>query len=232
MYGRGEKSIAEQLKCDIETARKIKNDVYEGFPAIKQFEEDSLQMAREKGYVTTLWGRKRRLPDMKLPPYEAEYAQEDKKHIPVPPMLSNPYFHRIMSKWKYDDKKQIIEEALINDQIIIKNNGGKIADATRQVINARVQGSAADMTKKALIAINTSKELKELKGQVIVPVHDELILKAPLRYGRVVKDLFADLMSHAADDKLDIPIDCDVICSFEWYGDVIDFDKELIGLTD
>ena len=31
-------------------------------------------MAREKGYVTTLWGRKRRLPDMQLEPYEFDFS--------------------------------------------------------------------------------------------------------------------------------------------------------------
>ena len=74
MYGRGEKSIAEQLGCDIEEARAIKENVYKAFPGIKKFEEDSNRMVREKGYVTTLWGRQRRLPDYNLPKYEFYYC--------------------------------------------------------------------------------------------------------------------------------------------------------------
>ena len=62
LYGRGVPSIAEQLGTTTKKAQAIKDSVFKGFPAIPQFEDDSLDMAYEKGYVTTLWGRKRRLP--------------------------------------------------------------------------------------------------------------------------------------------------------------------------
>ena len=53
LYGRGEKSIAEQLNITVEEAKQIKESVFKGFPAIKKFEEKSLEMARNLGYVTT-----------------------------------------------------------------------------------------------------------------------------------------------------------------------------------
>ena len=70
LYGRGVPSIAEQLGTTTKKAQAIKDSVFKGFPAIPKFEEDSLDMAYEKGYVTTLWGRKRRLPDLQLSEYE------------------------------------------------------------------------------------------------------------------------------------------------------------------
>ena len=60
LYGRGTASIGEQLGCTTEKAQQIKDSVFRGFPAIKQFEQDSLNMAHEIGYVTTVCGRKRR----------------------------------------------------------------------------------------------------------------------------------------------------------------------------
>ena len=70
LYGRGTASVAEQLNCSVEEAENIKQSVFKAFPAIKQFEEDSLAMAKELGYVTTVCGRKRRLPDLQLPEFE------------------------------------------------------------------------------------------------------------------------------------------------------------------
>ena len=66
-------SIAEQLGTTTKKAQAIKDSVFKGFPAIPKFEEDSLDMAYEKGYVTTLWGRKRRLPVLQLPEYEFKW---------------------------------------------------------------------------------------------------------------------------------------------------------------
>lgn len=99
--------------------------------------------------------------------------------------------------------------------------------------NLILHNSAADMTKKALIAIENDAILNKLRGYAIIPVHDEIILHAPLRYARVVSDRFAHVMSHAADDVLKIPISCDVV-TFEkgWNSEPMELDIELAGLSD
>jgi DNA polymerase I-like protein with 3'-5' exonuclease and polymerase domains len=66
LYGRGINSVAEQLHTTKQKAQQIQDKVFKGFPAIKKFEEDTLEMAQEYGFVTTYWGRKRRLPEMQL----------------------------------------------------------------------------------------------------------------------------------------------------------------------
>lgn len=241
MYGRGEKSIAEQLGCTVEEAKVIKDDVYEGFPAIRQFEEESLKMAREKGYVTTLWGRKRRLPEIQLPNFEFFYKPADvgptefgkifQPENRIPDIEADGYKYQMLNATHYRAKEKLIQK--LNEQgVYVQNNEGKIADATRQVINSRVQGSASDMSKKAMIAVNTDDALKAIKGQVIIPVHDELILQAPLRNARVAKQLFAFDMEHAAEDRLTVPIKCDVTVAERWYGAELDLNKELEGLSD
>ena len=92
--------------------------------------------------------------------------------------------------------------------------------------------SAADMTKIAAIKTNNDEILRNLDGRVIIPVHDELILQSPLRNARVVKDRFAHIMETAVDDKLKVDIKCDVTVSTNWYGEELDLDKELEGLSD
>jgi len=230
MYGRGERSIAEQLGCDVDEAKKIKEDVYTGFPAIKDFEDASLKMAHEKGYVTTLWGRKRRLPEINLPQYE--FYKGDVKITNQNDAITLSNLSSIMNSAKTFYARNAAIKQIESMGYSVIDNGGKIANATRQVINSRVQGSAADMSKKAMVAVNTDDRLRSLGGKVIIPVHDELILQAPLRYSREVATRFANDMSHAADDKLTIPISCDVEISYEWYGQSLDLDEELAGLKD
>lgn len=234
LYGRQEASIAEQLGCSVEEARAIKESVFKGFPAIPKFEQDSINMAKTKGYVTTLWGRKRRLPDLQLPEYSFKWEdgytpnvdlldfETEVKVTPVPRDKINSYTNKLRRARKRDEKNAIIQEAKEKDHIVITQNSMKIADATRQCVNSRIQGSAADMSKKAMIAVGNNQRLKELGFHILIPVHDELIGECPIENARECEHLFAELMSTCATDKLQIPISCDVDCFFNWYGEKIE----------
>ena len=237
MYGRGVPSIAEQLGTTTKKAQAIKDSVFKGFPAIPKFEEDSLDMAYEKGYVTTLWGRKRRLPDLQLPEYEfkwtdgappdddlLDFAEDENDGMvgvsEVPEEIQNKYIRRLRQAY-FGQKRKIFEEAN-KEGIWIIDNGGKIADAQRQCVNARIQGSAADMSKLAMILVGNDERLKELGFRLLIPVHDELIAECPEENVKECSERFAMLMSKAAESGLSIPIKCDVEITREWYGDSID----------
>lgn len=142
MYGRGEKSIAEQLGCSVEEARDIKDNVYTAFPKIKEFERSSSAMVKEKGYVTTLWGRKRRLPDYNLPTFEFHYCDDNGNILEgqkVPESDIKKFTQNLESKyWKA--RATYIEELRTKHKVIVIENGSKIAAAGRQIINSRVQG--------------------------------------------------------------------------------------------
>ena len=103
LYGRGEESIAEQLNCSIEEAKSIKESVFKGFPAIRKFEKDSLNFAYYNGYVTTVCGRKRRLPDLMLDEYEVRWADESSASGDALDFddLSNEVPKSIQDKWIY-----------------------------------------------------------------------------------------------------------------------------------
>lgn len=232
LYGRGVSSIAEQLGTTKEKAQTIKDSVFKGFPAIPKFEQDSLDMAYEKGYVTTLWGRKRRLPDLQLPEYEFKWKdgappdddlldfdgmnKPEYNDSEVPEDIQKYYLRKLHKCWG-KEKRKVFEEA--NEEgIWIVDNGGKIADAQRQCVNSRIQGSAADMSKLAMILVGNNQRLKELGFRLLIPVHDELIGECPKENAKECKKLFADLMSKAAESKLTIPIKCDVEVTESWYG--------------
>ncbi len=229
LYGRGVPSIAEQLGTSVQQAQAIKDSVFTGFPAIEQFEQNSLEMAETLGYVTTLWGRKRRLPDMTLPDYEFSY---DTSKLPlsddpldfsddtpeeVPDEVIDKYLKKLSNCWG-NQKRKIFEEAN-REGIWIVDNTKKKADASRQCVNARIQGSASDMTKLAMIKIRNDERLRELGFRILIPIHDELLVECPEEHARECAERFAKLMSEAPGEKFSIPISCDVAISKRWYGE-------------
>ena len=91
-----------------------------------------------------------------------------------------------------------------------------------KIVNARIQGSAADMSKLAMIKVGTDERLKELGFRLLITIHDELIGECPEENAKECAERFAYLMSIAAQDKLTIPISCDVEVTKQWYGDKIE----------
>lgn len=232
LYGRGEKSIAEQLHVSEEEAKQIKESVFKGFPAIRQFEIDSIKMAEELGYVTTVCGRKRRLPNMTLPKYEFSWKNgasstdlldfdSDNEETEVPDNLIDLYWDKL-DKAYFKDKQKIKDQALNKHGIVILENSMKIAEATRQCVNSRIQGSAADLTKLAMIELNNNEHLKELGFKLLIPVHDEVIAECPEENVKECSKLLADIMSSAAEKILEMPIKCDVEITKAWYGEKIE----------
>jgi len=237
LYGRGINSVAEQLHTTKEKAQQIQDKIFKGFPAIPKFEQDSKRMALELGYVTTLWGRKRRLPDLALeefvfswkdgiPPDDDLLDFSDAMNSPeyntseVPEDVKRYYLKKLHKAWG-SQKREIFEEA-VKEGIKILDNGAKIADADRQVVNARIQGSAADMSKLAMISVGNDERLKELGFRLLIPVHDELIAECPEDTAKEASERFAMLMSKAAESKLTVPISCDVEITRRWYGERVE----------
>lgn len=232
LYGRGTDSVAEQLHCSTDEAQAIKDSVFQGFPAIKRFEQDSLKMARELGYVTTVCGRKRRLPDLQLDEYEFKWKKgfsnpyddpldfDNLVDNSVPDEICDYYWNKLQNS-SYKNRNKVLAEA-DKDGIEIINNKTKIGNATRQCVNARIQGSAADLTKLAMIDLFANERLKELGFKLLIPVHDEVIAECPEENAKECATLLAGIMSKAAEKILEMPIKCDVVCSKAWYGEEID----------
>ena len=64
MYGISAFGLAQRLHCSRAEAKKIIDDYFASFPSIRSFIDDTVTAARESGYVETLFGRRRYLPDI------------------------------------------------------------------------------------------------------------------------------------------------------------------------
>ena len=210
-------------------AQEVYDKIMEEFPGLKNFMEESEQFARENGYVETVWGRKRRLPNLLLDPYEFKRVKLDKNSFnplsddddDVDPTYIDPdtieyYSRKLSSCYKFDMRIAIMQEAE-QEGIQIKDNTKTIAEAKRQIVNSRVQGSAADQTKKAMIIIGRDEELARLGFRMLIPVHDEIVGEAPLENARAAGNRLSACMVEAAKDLV-VPSKCDVEYSINWGG--------------
>ena len=231
LYDRGDDSVAEALHITLEQAKQLKRNLYARFPEILVFEQESVKMAQDLGYVDTICGRKCRIPDMQLDTYEFEWVDAPKSDdvldfdnevdIEVPDELCDKYWKKLHKK--YAKKREIFKEANEKDGIWIIDNTLKIADATRQCVNSRIQGSAADLTKKAMIEVLKSGKLKKLGFRLLIQVHDELIGECPEENIKECSETLAEVMSKAAEELIGMPFSCDAEITKAWYGERIEY---------
>ena len=151
LYGRGIPSIAEQLGKTVKEAQEIYDKVLEKFEGLAAFIEESEDMAREYGYVTTVWGRRRQLPDMQLPYYEFGYKNgfapdfdplsddADEFSDEVPEDICRALTDKLLNCWGYK-KREELKERIRQKGLTVKDNTSLIARSKRQTVNARVQG--------------------------------------------------------------------------------------------
>lgn len=76
MYERGAAAIGEQFDKNARWAQELIDNFYKSFPKVAQVRLKVEKMAEEYGYVTTICGRKRRLPDMQIPDRDDYRYQE------------------------------------------------------------------------------------------------------------------------------------------------------------
>ncbi|NCW59358.1 MAG: DNA polymerase I, partial [Proteobacteria bacterium] len=116
-----------------------------------------------------------------------------------------------MANTKAQAKEDMFVETIMGRRLYLNEinaaNGLRRQAAERAAINAPLQGSAADIIKKAMIDINAfiDKELPQTK--MIMQVHDELIFETPKANAEETLNLMKDMMEKAV--KLDIPLIAD-----------------------
>jgi DNA polymerase-1 len=78
---------------------------------------------------------------------------------------------------------------------ILSANNQLRSQARRQAINTRIQGSAADIIKVAMLAVENDPELKRLEARLLLQIHDELLLEAPKANAEAAGKRLAAIMS-------------------------------------
>ena len=86
------------------------------------------------------------------------------------------------------------------------SNGPRRQGAERAAINAPMQGTAADLIKLAMIAVEDWLEKEQLKTKMLLQVHDELVFDVPLDEIELLKAKLPDLMCHVADLKVPLVV--------------------------
>jgi DNA polymerase-1 len=97
---------------------------------------------------------------------------------------------------------------------IKSGNPARRQGAERAAINAPMQGTAADLIKMAMIAVDRRLAERRLKSRLIMQVHDELVLEVPDRELGEVKRELPKLMSGVA--QLSVPLVVDVGSGPDW----------------
>jgi len=125
IYGSSAFGIANQLGIATGDAQEFIDAYFAEYPGVKRFMEETKVKAREDGFVRTLLGRRRFLPDLR-------------------------------------SRNRVLREA-----------------AERMAVNTVLQGTAADLIKKAMVEVDTYLRAAALQARMLLQVHDELVFEAP-----------------------------------------------------
>lgn len=228
-YGMGPSTLAKRINKTNQEAQEIFDNFFKSFPKVEELINSSKQFLKEHGYVEDWAGRRRHLTDYFLNPYEATYKDEAtviaKTFNPILGCTNRPLVDNTLTKW-IDKAKvakgnkafdQLARDALKEDGVILTANTGRIAQAERQCLNARIQGSAASLTKLAMIQIHNSQELKDLDAKLVMTIHDEVMLECPALYAEQASEILPRIMIDAAAPYIDVPMKCDPAIESRWY---------------
>ena len=87
--------------------------------------------------------------------------------------------------------------------------------AERAAMNMPLQGTSADIIKIAMVNIHRALKANGLKTKLILQVHDELVLDAPIEEKEIAERILKEEMENAV--KLKVPLKVDVHCGSNWY---------------
>ena len=152
--------LASNLGITRDAAQAYIDRYFTRYPGVARYMDETRLLAREQGYVETVFGRRLQLPDIKAA------------------------------------------------------SGPRRQGAERAAINAPMQGTAADLIKMAMVAVQDWLVDEKLQTRLIMQVHDELVLEAPdAEVGRV-REMVPRLMSEVAE--LRVPLVAEIGAGHNW----------------
>lgn len=157
-YGVSAYGLAKRLGINQSDAGEVITNYFRNYPLVREYLENTVSEAKKKGYVETIFGRRREIPELK------------------------------------------------------SRNRNIVEFGKRMAINAPIQGSAADIMKKAMIDIQ--KRLAGHRAAMILQVHDELVFELPRDEIESLTELVRDSMEGIV--KLRIPLKVDVEVGDTW----------------
>ena len=156
VYGISAFGLSEGLSISRSEAKEYIERYFAAYPDVKKYLDGEVAFAHEHGYVKTIFGRRR----------------------PVPDINASNFMRRSFSE--------------------------------RVAMNSPIQGSAADIMKKAMNEVNRALRAGGYASRIVLQVHDELLIEAPAAEQEAVKALLVDKMQHAVDLAVELVADANV----------------------
>lgn len=199
MYGMGSYTLSQSIQDTVEVAEQLIEDFYDSYPAVKKFVEDTHLEARKQQFVETMFGRKRRFPNHTMVAKQYEKVAKQVKDI-LGFVPSNIWGYELPYKLKRSFWKISGDYHVVN----------------RKSVNTKIQGTAADLMKKALIAV--SKVCKKYGYKILATVHDEILFEVP-------EDITEEQVKELEDAmlgivQLEVPLKCDTDFMYRW-GEIV-----------
>ena len=157
LYGKTAFTLAKDIGVTQQSAQAFIDAYFDGFPNVRRYIDDTIGRARETGVVTTMFGRRRRVPEL------------------------------------------------------TSRNGQIRAAAERATVNLPIQGTAADILKRAMIDIHTNLPSD---AAMILTVHDELLFEVPDETAESAVAFVRDRMESVV--ALAVPLTVDVGVGRSW----------------
>ena len=142
-----------------------------------------------------------------------EASEYIKSYLAAYPGIEN-YMHKYTELAHENGYVQTFSGRKCSTKDINHKNSMVRAEAERLAINAPIQGSAADIIKKAAILLQNKFTQMGLKSKIILQVHDELIVEAPEDEVEIASKTLKSVMENAM--ILDVPLKVDVEVSQSW----------------
>ena len=162
MYGRGPKSIAAELSISVQKARNIIRLFFNRYPTAEDWLNVTKNEASKVGYVTNLYGRKRRLPILLNAQKQLEEVKNayENQLIAMGRGVVIPEEDLLTKEWVDEERQRIM---------------GLRSKADRQSVNSPIQGGASDTNFLAANRIHKEMKRLKLKSRMVLTVYDSLI---------------------------------------------------------
>ena len=125
------------------------------------------------------------------------------------------YMEDIVQKAKHDGYVSTLMKRRRYLPEITSRNFNQRSFAERTAMNTPIQGTAADIIKKAMIDVHHRLVREKLEATMLMQVHDELIFEAPQLELEKLKEIIPDVMENTV--KLDVPLKVDKAFGNSWY---------------
>ncbi len=160
VYGLSPFGISHQTGLTPEAGQKFIDAYFGRYPGIKEYIDSIKTFVKTNGYVETLSGRRRYIPEIHSSNFHVRAAGE------------------------------------------------------RMAINMPIQGTAADIIKRAMVSLQDQMDINGMHSLMIVQVHDELIFEVPKYELEQMESLIGQLMPAAMD--LTVPLEVDLKKGYNW----------------